>query len=492
MNPPPFGLSWRCGVVMVAVSAPALADVRTWTDPVGDAVLRRTDEGQTAPLLPDANRPDIISTSICGWSPTNPTMNPYVGQVVPAAGAHIFKLDVVLNGLINPPGPIQFPDQPALYGPNPLYGYIDLDVDQDIDTGGEQPGGRFNYLEQIARFGSVPIGPLADRAARGRSDVDYDFYSAPFYERSGADFTLTFCGCTTVSVIPKDGNPDAIFEAGETWIVRGTFFQRSAGYQCASFAFGGFKAGLYEPVVDLRFQHNASTNRTTVTLVFPLTMRGAALLTGQPEQPWDFTYGNGNHFSIFEALSDVVTAVDEGAAVDECTILAANWAGRNPANFLNILNWNATALFATTYAEHPFGASYVWTDLGFNQITGDMNGDGRADSTDRALIQSYIAATDGSPDDADGIANNSVTLPQFAFNYNVHDVNGDGVVDAADIGFISPDCPADWDMLNGLNTADFFAFLNDFFAGHADFNGDGQTDSADFMAFVSAFFAGCP
>ena len=479
------------GMTLVT-AAPSIADVRAWNDPAGDAVIRRTDDGLMAPLIPNATLPDIVAASICGWNPTSPTTNPYAGQVVPAAGAHIFKLDLVFQGLINPPGPIQFPDNPTQFGPSPLYGYLDLDVDQDINTGGEQPGGRYNYLEQVARFGALPTGPLADRAVRGRADVDFDFYTAPFYERSGADFTLTFCGCTAASVVSEGGDGDGLFEAGETWIVRGTFFQRSAGYQCASYAFGGFQAGLYEPTVNLRFQHNTTTNQTTVTLVFPLTMRGASILTGQPEQQWDFTYGGSNHFSVFEAHSDVVTAVDEGAAVDECTILAANWAGRDPANYLNVLNWNATALFGGTYAQHPFGASYVWTDIGFRQVVGDMNGDGRADSTDRAIIQAYIAEADGTADDADGIVDNAVVLPGFAFNYNVHDVNGDGAVNLMDIAFIPADCPANWDMTNGLDTSDFFAFLKDFFEGDADFNGDGLTDSSDFMSFVAAFFAGCP
>jgi hypothetical protein len=482
-----------CGAIAVAPFAEARPDVHTWTDPVGDVAVRRTDAGVSAPLLPGANLPDLVSVSISGWSPTNPIADPYTGAVVSAATANIFRLDVEFTGLLNPPGPIQFPDNPTLYGPSPVYGFIDFDVDQDIDTGGEQAGGRYNYLEELARFGAVPTGPLADRAVTSRAQVDHDFYTPPFYERSGADFTLTLCGCAPMTIVSQGtaGTPNGIFESGETWIVRGRFFQRSAGYQCASFCSGGSEAGLYEPMVNLRFKHNASTNRTTITLVFPLTMQGAAILTGQPVQPADFTYDFGplNHFSVYEALRDVIMAAPGTGA---CTVLSAHWVGRDAANYLNVLNWNANAIFGSTYQSHPPNASFVWTDAGFSHVTGDITGDGRADAVDQAAIQSYIAAFDGSAEDCDGVVNNAVCLPDFAFNYNVRDINYDGVVDAQDIALILDPCPADWDQLNGLNTSDFFSFLNDFFAGHADFNGDGLTNSADFLGFISAFFAGCP
>ncbi len=51
--------------------------------------------------------------------------------------------------------------------------------------------------------------------------------------------------------------------------------------------------------------------------------------------------------------------------------------------------------------------------------------------------------------------------------------------------------PADWNMDLVVNSADFFEFLNSFFAGAADFNRSGGTDSQDFFDFVNAFFATC-
>ncbi len=52
-------------------------------------------------------------------------------------------------------------------------------------------------------------------------------------------------------------------------------------------------------------------------------------------------------------------------------------------------------------------------------------------------------------------------------------------------------CAADWTGDGSVNSADFFAFLSDFFGGDADLNGDGQTTSQDFFDYLTAFFSGC-
>jgi hypothetical protein len=53
-------------------------------------------------------------------------------------------------------------------------------------------------------------------------------------------------------------------------------------------------------------------------------------------------------------------------------------------------------------------------------------------------------------------------------------------------------CPANWNGDEFVNSQDFFDFLADFFANHADLNRDGFTNSQDFFDFLSGFFTGCP
>ncbi|MGE4197349.1 MAG: GC-type dockerin domain-anchored protein, partial [Phycisphaerales bacterium] len=91
----------------------------------------------------------------------------------------------------------------------------------------------------------------------------------------------------------------------------------------------------------------------------------------------------------------------------------------------------------------------------------------------------------------------------------VPDVNHDGVPEIAvaapnePIGpppyqirgavYIILSCPADWDADGDATAADFFGFLDSFFAldQYADFNRDGLVNSQDFFDYLSAFFAGC-
>jgi len=52
-------------------------------------------------------------------------------------------------------------------------------------------------------------------------------------------------------------------------------------------------------------------------------------------------------------------------------------------------------------------------------------------------------------------------------------------------------CLADWNADGVVTSADFFAYLNSFFAGVADVNGDGQTTPPDLFEFIARYSAGC-
>lgn len=54
-------------------------------------------------------------------------------------------------------------------------------------------------------------------------------------------------------------------------------------------------------------------------------------------------------------------------------------------------------------------------------------------------------------------------------------------------------CPADFNSDGGVDSDDFFDFMNAFSAGsgRADFNGDGTVDSDDFFSFLNMFLVGC-
>lgn len=55
----------------------------------------------------------------------------------------------------------------------------------------------------------------------------------------------------------------------------------------------------------------------------------------------------------------------------------------------------------------------------------------------------------------------------------------------------APDCPADWDGDNDVDSDDTLAFFAGFEAGEADFDGDFDTDSDDINGFFAAFEGGC-
>jgi hypothetical protein len=478
---------------VLAAAAPGMArpGERVWTDPAGDAVIRRTNTGNNGPINPAGTLPDLVRVSLASWEPLNPVADPYTGQVIPSGTGHIFRLQVVFKGLINPPGPLGIGTggefDPYRFGPSPVYGFLEVDIDDDIDTGGVfDAAARFRYLANVGRFGRRPLGPIGTRVANSADDYDSNFYSDPQYERSGSDFDLVLCGCGNVTVISEGGNGNGLFDPGETWIVRGRFFQRAAGYECASGAFGGSALGRYDPLVNLRFSHDADANETTITLVYALDMTGAAMLTGQSQQP--VNYNAGDHTSVLEGIQDVIDHAHTLGG--PCFELAHRWDGRQASQYLRPDLWGVRALFGTTFSQQQ-DALYVWTDTGMNETPGDLNGDGTAGASDRALVQSAIAQMDGGPRDADGTVNGSVQVVGPGPNFNIHDVTGDMFINSADVTFYCyPDCNGD----GQLTLSDFGCFQTKFGLNdpYADCNRDGVVNLSDFGCFQLKFGLGCP
>ncbi|MFG0326637.1 MAG: GC-type dockerin domain-anchored protein [Phycisphaerales bacterium JB037] len=506
-------------IASAGLAFPAFAQRSLYTDPVGDATLRRTDAGNNGPV--PAALPDLVRLVKTGWQSPSADTDPYTGSVVPGEHADLARIDLVFAGLVNPPGTLGLAGQPwdpFRFGTTPLLGFVEFDTDRDKDTGGQLGGGAtLRYLANAARFGGRPYSSVGERAAESADDYDTDFFSAPQYERSGEDFAIVLCGCFETTIVSQSGNADGIFDPGETWIVRGRFFQRAAGYQDASAVFGGSDFGLYDPIIDMRFHHDPLSDETTLTLVIPLTMRGAALLTGEPEQPIDSEIGPFSHWSVEEAIQDVIDGADglNGWVPPDTQVLIERREGREAADDLDAADWDANALIGTSYTV-PQDSLYVWTDLGFECTPNDFDGDGMILTADQQLLDAEIAARDGTASDADGTANGVVVIPNFGTNFSLFDVNADGVITPDDF---QPPCPADltgsadpndpaYGTPNGIaDSDDFFYFLDAFVAGSlgicdltgsADPNSptfgdpDGDCDADDFFLYLDRFVVGCP
>jgi hypothetical protein len=465
-----------------------------WVDAIGDAVIRRTDPGADGALLNCATLPDLLSVSLLPWAPIAPAEDPYTGLPASPEDANIVRIDVVLAGLVNPPGPLGLNGTdyaPDRFGASPVYGFVELDVDHDRDTGGEFHGqARSRMLGTAARFGGrIADVSLAGRTATCAADLDSAWTSEPFFERTGTDFSLALCGCFDAVIVSENGNCDGRLDAGETMIVEGRFFQRAGGYRLASQIIGGSDVGLYDPVVQLRFVHEPTSNLTVLTLVLPLTPAGAAALTGEPEQPIDMLIGGGSHFSIQEAIADLVA----GASLPNSGLtheLIHRWSKKDPATCLNPLSWNAACTVATAYAE-PEGSLYVWTDTGFETTSGDTDGDGAVTAVDRTSVEVFIFSNDGSPMDVDGERNGTFQLENIGPNFSLFDMTGDGSVSSTDVSWfqLPNSCPADWDRNGVVEVPDIFAFLSSWFSGRGDFDGNGINEVPDIFAYLAEWFA---
>lgn len=488
------------------------APVRVMLDTVGDAVPRPTDAGVNRPIDPAAHRlPDIIRCSLACWQPDDPQADLFTGSAVRGGG--FFRLDIVFDGLVNPPGTngcCGYPFAPFKYGPHPVFGYVEIDMDANVNTGGELDTPWFRYLGNAARFGGLPLDRhLAYRAARDASAFDQNVTTPPLVERSGEEFHLALHGWE-ITDINGDDNADSIFDPGETWIITGYLFSRAHGYDPFSYA---YPDGGYSPLVKLRFAHDPTpvaghaAGTTRLSLVFPLTNAAAASLSADGTSPEPPDNRTDNQASIAEALNELVWSVrhaDPEWPNDPAFALIAPWGHFNlwgqpndVSQFLDPTSWRVNAIVASSYIAPSNDGAFVWTDVLPDVVPGDFNADGLLGWKDYLLFKRFLKDSDGVRGrDEDLVANCEVDIISFGPNFSVFDVNYDGFVNPADAPPLAIDAsaPGDFDRDGDVDQTDF-SHLQQCMTGRtstaptgnicveADFDMDGDVDGDDFTAF---------
>jgi hypothetical protein len=475
-------------------------------DTPDDTVVRRIDVGADGAVDVNAHRPpDILVTHLGRWSPDAPHLDLFVGQWLNSG--EFFRLDVVFKGLINPGGPLGFPGEPFdpfIFGPNPLYGFIEIDMDNNVDTGGELATPQFRYLGNAARFGGMPT-PLrfTGRAAVDNLAFDGNIQTMPWVERSGEEFHIAFLGLAQhLQQLIRIDDLNNTFDPGDRWILVGRFFHRAHGYEPFSLACCQAPLGSYEPVVRIQFAHSIVDNRTTLSLVYPLTQVGSALMndTGVTEPP-DGDATNQN--SVHEGLEDLYVSATFATPSDRGHpdfVLIAPWQDQQPGDYLVPQQWKVTSLVATSYTLSQGGPMAVWSDICPDVVIGDFNGDGQVRAGDQMIFDLFLANHDGNVDaDGDGVADGRMIISNFGPNFSLFDTNYDGVVDAEDRPQLQDDPfnPADFDLDGDVDHVDF-ARLQRCLGGEpmalpatcrtVDLNGDFNIASADvdlFRACVS-------
>lgn len=456
------------------------------TDPGEDHAAHPTDLGATGAFEPSAHAlPDLLGYRLGYWKPDDITSTPYLGEWNPNTA--FLRLDLTFNGLVNPPGPLGCCGNPAWdpyrYGPRPLSGYVEFDVDPvqyapdfgtgecpvvdplKANTGGELDVPQLRYVGNVARFGGLPpLTTLCNEIALDAWAFDHDPTTPPYVERSGEDFHLAIEGGEVQrSGIIRSDPRDWEFNEGETWIVPGHFFQRAHGYTQYSSACcrNGAPIGRYDPLVELQFKHDTEQDRTTVSLVYPLTNAGSALWRQEPEvQDPDVLFTNQN--SVHEALEELhASAVQwsSTAAGEPEFLLLAGWEFQNLDDYLDPTTWDVTVIVGTCYEEQQETALYVWSDIYPNVIRGDLDGNGCVDATDLALFHDFVSTYDGMPGyDGDYAVNGQIEIIGYALNFSLYDVDYDGDINARDEQIIADgfnDAPGDFDHDGDVDLRDF-------------------------------------
>ncbi|MBU0717613.1 MAG: hypothetical protein KJ749_05130, partial [Planctomycetes bacterium] len=231
-------LAWGVTLLVAVESVPAQSAFVTRPDRRFDATPRVTDPGADTPFDPAAHRLiDLRELTVGSWAPDDPGSDLFSGEY--ATDGDFLLLDLIVDGLVNPPGdadPLDF--DPFRYGDHPIYGYVEIDMDDDVWTGGELDAPQYRYLGNIVRFGGkASRSAFGNRMALEGADFDDNFLTPPFVERHGEEFHLALLGWqfgwSDIAEILGDG--DGTFDEGETWIIEGPFFHRAHGYEPFSF-----------------------------------------------------------------------------------------------------------------------------------------------------------------------------------------------------------------------------------------------------------------
>lgn len=475
------------------------------SDPLGDARIRRTDLGGNGDVGEAYHAiPDIAGFGMGNWQPANPSQNLFVGTWSPQ-GAFL-RVDVGFAGQVNPPGPLDLlPNssfEPYRYGDHPAFGYIEVDVDRNVSSGGEPDRPDLRYLWNVTRFGGLPGVPrflAADRIATHWTHLDNNLSTPPHVERSGEEFHIALFGDWIDAVQEISGNGDNTFEPGEVWWVYGQLFHRAHVFRYFSSA---GPDGDYLPTVILQFDHPVGASVTVVSLVYPLTNAASALQQGDPSvEPPDASYTNQN--SVEEALIDLQTTVQRIISTgdplqnDIRFPMIAPWGNQFPGDYLLPIDYHFDMLVGMAYqAEKLDGSVVAWTDAWPGPVYSDFNGDGRVTLADVQLFDSFIAQNDA----ADGVPDGEVQIPDFARNFSMFDLSYNGVVDAEDRQLIVVPGDLNGDFLVDQTDVALFvwALLNpgvtppnvppDFFI-RADFNRDVKLDGRDSPGMVRAYTA---
>lgn len=501
------GKVWRCALTatfLVGICSPLFADRVTYQDGHGDAVPRRTDVGGDGPIGDAVHAlPDLFTWSIGTWRPGNAQIDVFTGTW--SNMGQFVRLDLVFEGLTNPPGPLGCCGEPVFdpfrYGPNPVSGYVEIDIDRDLNTGGELEWPDLRYLGSISRFGGLPqAGPLGARVAIDARAFDGNLDTAPFVERSGEEFHLELVGWEIKSdQIERSDTSDWLFGSGETWVLNSHLFHRAHGYSRFSSACcrAGVPIGNYEPAVKVQFSHHPVSNRTTVSLVYPLTNAGSAAMLGAATETMDVFFTNQNSIqeSLWELVISAMAATPQDRLLPEFALLAP-WEENNPDTFLDPSVWEVRVLVGGHYtAQQEQESLFVWSDVYPNVVAGDFDGNGLVNIADRNALDLYTQTNDGNPAiDADGEVNTSIEIVNFGPGFSLYDLNYDGLVDADDRAMVGgPMLPrADFDRDGDVDQVDF-GHMQVCLSGtspprygcrNADLNRDNRIDENDFVIFV--------